>query len=459
MQLLARLNVTGKEGTAVAHLDLLRDRQNLLGFHFRNFFCGKLRRRLLGLLLDLALTDQAGNVRAYGLIILVQRDARGQYHLHKTARKQLLGALIGHRVVLGRALKFGNIRFLHHLRDQGKCALERALALDLDEHGRIRHLTARVGDIVLPLIVCGRKRQIQVNALTHHVDAREHRSALLIGFTFPARTRAHAAVGKQLVFDRAVIPLQLLARLNVTGKEGSLVADLDGAASGCRLHRRLAGAFLLLFLEALALKASLLLLGAQQLGVQDLIGTQCHLDRLAHTLFILGKLFAVVHQAGNRHRLLVFRIVNQIILQLLLGEVEIEVGEGLGKTLFGKQFDIASHDAVVKLCILQCQQPVKVADVIVVRHLGEFLAQDGKSGLFVPLDKLPKRKAILKILVFQDRIGANDGGTDKVSAQFLCKGGGKVRRNSGVDAADTLDRRSELRVDIGVDLIFGILER
>ena len=123
--------------------------------------------------------------------------------------------------------------------------------------------------------------------------------------------------------------MQRLVCLNVAGKEGTLVAIFDRTALCSGLHSSLAGTCLLLCLNTLALQASCLLLGGKQLCVEDLICTQGNLDRLTHTALILRELFTVVHQAGNRYSLFIFRIVNGIILKLLLVDVTVKLGQDL----------------------------------------------------------------------------------------------------------------------------------
>ena len=269
----------------------------LICFHIRVFryrFGTFHQNRLLGCHL-FSFADPRGNIRRHEFVKLVGCHTRGQNALNKAARKQRLGILKGHTEILCLALDLRHIQLGHHLGDQRNRALTAALTLDLQQQRRVGKLLACIAQATLTLVVCGGKCQVQIQALAHHVDTGKHFSAALIGFALPACTRAHAAIGKKRVFDVVVIALQLLARLNVTGKEGSLVTDLDGSAFGGLLDGGLAQAFLLLGLESLALDTARLLLGGKQVCGQDLIRSQRHLDGLAHQALVLGKLFAIVH--------------------------------------------------------------------------------------------------------------------------------------------------------------------
>ena len=315
------------------------------------------------------MADACSNIRAHKLIKFAQRDAGGQNALDQLAGKQCLVILIGHTEVFGLALHAYSAERCHHFSDQADGALARTLALDLDQERRIRILCACVADALHICILSGRKRQIQIQRFTDHVDTGERSPALLKGLTPPADARLNALVRKQLVFDHTVALLQLLARLNIAGKEGTLVAELDRAALCSGLHGSLAGTRLLLGLNTLALQASCLLLGGKKIFVQDLIGTQGNLDRLAHTPLILGKLFTVVHQTGNRYGLFVFRVINHIIVKLLLVDVTVKLRQDLLHLPFCKQLYLITDNTVIELGVLQGKQAVHIADVIIGGHL------------------------------------------------------------------------------------------
>ena len=87
------------------------------------------------------------------------------------------------------------------------------------------------------------------------------------------------------------------------------------------------------------------------------------------------------------------------------------------------------------------------------------VCQHRKAGLVIPLNELPQRQTILKVLVFQDRVGTDHGRTDIVLAHFLHEGRGKIRGDRLVDAADAIHGRGKLRVKISIGLVFYTIER
>ena len=268
----------------------------------------------------------------------------------------------------------------------------------------------------------GRKCKIKVKRFADDVDAGKRCPAPLKGLTLPTDTRFHALVGKQFVFNDVVALLHLVARLNIAGKEGTLVTVLDGTALCGLLHRCLAGTRLLLCPDTLALQASGLLLGSKQIRVQNFICAQGDIDRLTDTALVLGKLFAIVHQAGNRNGFLVFRIINHVIVKLFLRDIAVKLRQDLGQLPFGKQLNIITDNAMIKLRVLQSKQAVHITDIFIGGHLCELIAQYREARFVIPLDIFPKGQTILKVLVFKDRVGADDGRTDKVSAHLLRKG-------------------------------------
>ena len=114
---------------------------------------------------------------------------------------------------------------------------------------------------------------------------------------------------------------------------------------------------------------------------------------------------------------------------------------------------------MIKLGVLQRQQSIKIAHILVRRLLRELVTLHEKAGLVISLDILPKRQAILEIFVFQNGVGANNGRTDKVSAHFLRKGRGKIGGDGAVDFFDTLAGGGILNVQIRIGFIVCILKR
>ena len=197
--------------------------------------------------------------------------------------------------ILGLALDTRDLQLLHHLGDELQRLIHGLFALDLDQHGRFRHL---VGGVAYKVLVCvnGRvKREVYVQGLALDVDTGKVLPALLEGLALPAGARLDLFVGKQLVFDCSIVILQLVGGLDETGEEGTLVADLDRPAqsSGCCLC--CTALLCLLALAALALQPSCLFLGTADLLGEDVIGLERHDNGLTDAQLILGELLFIVH--------------------------------------------------------------------------------------------------------------------------------------------------------------------
>ena len=124
-----------------------------------------------------------------------------------------------------------------------------------------------------------------------------------------------------------------------------------------------------------------------------------------------------------------------------------------------KQLYLIPNNTVVKLGILQGKQAVHITDVIIRGHLCKLFTKNREPCLIVSLYKFPQCQAILKMLVFQDCIGADNRRANKVSTHFLHKGRGKIRGNRLIDTANAIHSRGKLRVQISIGLSFCTLER
>ena len=110
------------------------------------------------------------------------------------------------------------------------------------------------------------------------------------------------------------------------------------------------------------------------------------------------------------------------------------------------------YDAGVELRILQRHRGVQIGHVIVRGLFRELVADKGITDLVKALDELPQKQAFLKVFVFQDRVGADDGRADVRLTHSLHEGG----RHIGVQClADTLDARQHLGI-FGVQLLIGL---
>ena len=110
------------------------------------------------------------------------------------------------------------------------------------------------------------------------------------------------------------------------------------------------------------------------------------------------------------------------------------------------------HDTLIELSVLQRHGGIQVGDVLVRRLFGKLVAYKGIAHLVKAFNELPKQEAFLKVFVFEDRVGADHGGSDIGLAHSLHEGGGHV----GVQGlADTLDTREDLGV-LGVQLLIGL---
>ena len=294
LQLGVCLNVAGKEGAAITHTVegcLRHSHARCLAFGV----CLRLGGGLLGCFLGLLLADEAQNICLNGLVQLVKRNTGGQYDLDQALFDQSIVVLVRQAEILCLALDACKTLLLHHRGDQLERLIHRFFALDLDKHGGLGHLIGSVADEMFVLVLGGIQGEVDVKGLALDVDTGQILSAALEGLALPAGTADHLLVGKQLVFDRGIIALQLVGCLDQAGEVRALVADLDGTAL---LGSRSSGGkalFFLLALAALALQSARFLLGAADLLGQDIVRLQGDDNGFTDTKLVLGQLLFVVH--------------------------------------------------------------------------------------------------------------------------------------------------------------------
>ena len=166
-----------------------------------------------------------------------------------------------------------------------------------------------------------------------------------------------------------------------------------------------------------------------------------------------------VGQAGHGHELLILGIEYVVIVQILDIEIRIKVGINLRETTVRQQAGVLGilNDAVVEFGILQSHGGIQITDVLIRGHFGVLLGCRGEAGLIKALQVLPKIQAHSHVLVLQDRIGADHGGTDVVFTQRLHVGGGHIGGYRIVDPLDASQGLSESFV--GLLLCLGQIGR
>ena len=309
------------------------------------------------------------------------------------------------------------------------------------------------------LLSVGLKRQVEreVERFAEDIEGGKRLAAAAEGFAAEGERGAHTLIGKQRVLDGAVIFLEGIVGLNEARKVRALIAHGDRIAQGGRL------ALFALGLGGAALlgQAPGLVLGGDEIGRQKLVGTQGHDHGLTNAALVLRQLFLVVHQTRDGYGLFVLRIVYAIILQLLLRKIGRKIGIDLPHVL-GRQelaLGIVGGDAVEELGVLERDRRIQVADEGARRHFGIRIAAHRVARLIAALDVLPKEQAAFEMLVFENGVGANDGGTHKAAAERLRKGRGEIGKHREVELLNASKGRTVTGAQLGLRLALGGLGR
>ena len=120
---------------------------------------------------------------------------------------------------------------------------------------------------------------------------------------------------------------------------------------------------------------------------------------------------------------------------------------------------IVGGDAVEELGVFERDRRIQVADEGARRHFGIRIATHRIARLIAALDVLPKEQAAFEMLVFENGVGANDGGTHKAAAERLRKGRGEIGKHREVELLNASKGRTVTGAQLGLRLALGGLGR
>ena len=117
------------------------------------------------------------------------------------------------------------------------------------------------------------------------------------------------------------------------------------------------------------------------------------------------------------------------------------------------------HNAVEELRIFERDRRIQIADVGARGHLGKGIAAHRIARLVTALDVFPKQEAVAEVLIFQNRVGANNGGPHEAATERLRKGRGKEGQNRKMQLFDARKGLTVAGAKLGLRLVRAVLGR